>query len=245
MPFNFNLTFADFEDKNPISETAKANSDPVAANNIYKNIAVDDGPVELDVLANDSDADDDDLEIVESSLTQPSNGSVSTDGSTVTFTPTSPEEGSFSYGISDGKSGFDSGVVTTEVGGGGVEPEPEPEPSGSIVVEVGTEADPYAGTDADDVFEFDVVDARGTADNTQHEITGFDAAADSLEFNLADDVAGDYTLDELNGIDSVAVEGNPFEGSTLITFGPDDNGDVISLELAGVTDASQVDVAVI
>ena len=118
--------------------------------------------------------------------------------------------------------------------------------SKSIELEVGTNAEPYEGTDAADVFELDVISARGIVDNTQHKITGFDTNADSMRFELADVAEGDYTLSDLNGTDGLIVQNNPFDGgSTLVTFGPDDDDDLISLELAGVTDASQVDVAVV
>ena len=76
-------------------------------------------------------------------------------------------------------------------------------------------------------------------------ITDFDVSADSLRLDLPDGVDGDYTIDDLNGMANMVVEGDPFEGSMVINFGSDDNGDAIGLEIAGVTDASQVDVTVV
>ena len=106
--------------------------------------------------------------------------------------------------------------------------------------------DPEEGENNGNTFTFDVEKARTLEENTQDEITDFNPDTDSLEFNLAAGNEGDYTLNELYGIDSVIVQNNPFDGgSTLITFGPDDDGDLIALELTGVTDSTQVDVVVL
>jgi hypothetical protein len=70
------------------------------------------GPVTLHVLANDTDADGDSLSII--SVTQGSQGSVTTDSQTVTYTPGASFSGSdtFSYTISDGFGGSASANVT-------------------------------------------------------------------------------------------------------------------------------------
>ena len=136
MAFDFNVNFNDFRINSPVTDedgnVSGDNSAPIATNDIYNGISVEDGPVELDVLNNDSDPDQDDLEISEidpiAVLEQPvngsvrtGNGSVTTDGSTVTFTPNPNSDGvgGFSYDISDGKGGDDSAIVeVTTVDGG-------------------------------------------------------------------------------------------------------------------------------
>jgi len=71
-------------------------------------------PVTIDVLANDIDPENDSLTIT--GVTQGSNGSVSIDDATITYTPNNDYNGSdvFSYTISDGEL-EDSATVTVEV----------------------------------------------------------------------------------------------------------------------------------
>ncbi|UCF12695.1 MAG: tandem-95 repeat protein [Thermoplasmatales archaeon] len=70
----------------------------------------------IDVLANDNDPDGDPLTI--DSITQPGNGSVSTDGNYVYYTPNPGYNGpdQFTYSISDGNGGSDSATVYVTVG---------------------------------------------------------------------------------------------------------------------------------
>ena len=67
------------------------------------------------LLANDTDPDGDTLTVT--GVSAPSNGTVSLNGSTVTFTPTTGYTGSagFTYAISDGRSGTDSATVALTV----------------------------------------------------------------------------------------------------------------------------------
>ena len=167
------------------------------------------------------------------------------DGDTDTVGETDGETGDDTGGDeTNGKTGDDTGSNETDSETGGGET--------PITLEVGVSDEVYEGTDANDVFALDVEATRGVTDDTQKGITGFDLDFDSLRFDLAPGDEGGYdltTLDEVEGVTS--VEENPFgfdeQGSTLINFGPDGDGDPISLELAGVanTDWSQVDVAVV
>ena len=96
--------------------------------------------------------------------------------------------------------------------------------SSSIEIAYGETGD-VAATGADDVFEFDAETALDDADNlvTQASITGFDTAADSLELDMTTAV-GATTLDQLNGVDGVVVQVNPFAGDLVVNFGADANG---------------------
>jgi hypothetical protein len=49
----------------------------------------------------------------------------------------------------------------------------------------------------------------------------------------------------LNGVEGIAVQTNPIAGSTLVNFGMDANGDVITLTLTGTTSPSSIVVNVI
>jgi len=72
-------------------------------------------PVTIDVLNNDSDIDGDTLTV--DSVTQGTNGSVTNNGSNVTYSPTLGFNGtdSFTYTISDGNGGTDTATVTVTV----------------------------------------------------------------------------------------------------------------------------------
>ena len=72
-------------------------------------------PVEIDVLANDSDPDGDSLNII--SFTQPSNGSVTRVGDKLRYQPTPLffGEDSFQYTISDGRGGEATATVVVDV----------------------------------------------------------------------------------------------------------------------------------
>ena len=69
----------------------------------------------IDVLANDADPDSDALQVA--SVTQPANGVVVNNEGSVTYTPNGGFIGddSFSYTVSDGNGGTDTGVVTITV----------------------------------------------------------------------------------------------------------------------------------
>ena len=74
-------------------------------------------PVEIQVLTNDSDADEDDLFVTE--VGEPSHGTaVDLDDGTIRYTPNTNYTGpdSFGYSISDGEGGSDSATVSVEVG---------------------------------------------------------------------------------------------------------------------------------
>jgi uncharacterized repeat protein (TIGR01451 family) len=75
----------------------------------------EDTPVVIEVLVNDSDVDGDTL--IVDSVTQGANGSVTNNGSDVTYTPDTNFNGtdSFTYTISDGNGGSDTATVTVTV----------------------------------------------------------------------------------------------------------------------------------
>ncbi len=77
-----------------------------------------DTEVRIDVLKNDTDADNDPLTIALSS--DPANGTVSVDGDQLLYQPDTGFTGtdSFSYLLSDGQGGEDTGLVTVHVGQG-------------------------------------------------------------------------------------------------------------------------------
>jgi VCBS repeat-containing protein len=92
------------------------NDDPVA-NDDTASVTEDSTNNQIDVLANDEDIDEDVLTIV--TVGTPSQGSTTTDGNYVYYTPTANYYGSdsFTYTISDGNGGTDIGTVTVTVTG--------------------------------------------------------------------------------------------------------------------------------
>ena len=95
---------------------SSTNQAPVATDD---NATTDeDTPVQIDVLANDNDPDGDNL-TVNSIVSQPANGSATTNGSMVTYTPDAQFYGndSFEYEVSDGNGGLDTALVNVTVTG--------------------------------------------------------------------------------------------------------------------------------
>ncbi len=92
---------------------ADANNAPAATNDTTS--VDEDGTVLIDVLSNDTDADSDTLSV--SGFGQGGNGTVSQEGSSLRYAPDADFNGSdsFTYDISDGKGGSDTGTVTVTV----------------------------------------------------------------------------------------------------------------------------------
>jgi hypothetical protein len=107
-------------------EQPPENQPPVAQNDSAS--TSQDTPITISVLSNDSDPDNDPLTII--NVTDPPNGSVTHNGTTVTYIPDAGFTGSdsFNYTISDGKDGTDTATVTVTVVSG----EEPPEGTGTI-----------------------------------------------------------------------------------------------------------------
>lgn len=154
-------------------------------------------------------------------------------GETVTLTLSAPSAGSF----------VATAAATTAI----------TDVAGSTIVVTAT---PVTGTAVADNFTFDAnpaplgaakTDAAGT--NFQTTVNGFTAtgaAADRFTFDFATANAAITTLAQLNGQQGVTVQADPFANSTLINFGPDANGgQIVTITLAGVVDATTVAISVV
>lgn len=97
-----------------ITVNAPSNNAPTALNDAAP--TDEDTPVTVVVLGNDTDADGDTLS-VQSVTNSVNGGSVTTDGVTVTYTPAANFNGTdtFTYVVSDGRGGTDTGLVTISV----------------------------------------------------------------------------------------------------------------------------------
>ena len=103
-------------DSNTARVTITVNSvnDPPTANDDTAS-TTEDTPVDIDVLANDSDVDGDSLSV--SAVTPAGHGTVTNNGTDVTYSPDTNYSGpdSFTYTASDGNGGTDVGTVTIAV----------------------------------------------------------------------------------------------------------------------------------
>jgi len=92
---------------NPVDDPPVATDDSAST--------IEETPVTIDVLANDSDVDGDTLTVA--SVIQPANGVVTNNGTDVTYTPNSGFTGTdvFTYTVSDGNGGADTATVTVTV----------------------------------------------------------------------------------------------------------------------------------
>ncbi len=97
-----------------VTVTVDAVNDPPVAQDDSESTA-EDTPVQIDVLANDTDPDGDSLSI--DHVQQPSHGSASSDGSAVTYVPDGDFHGTdvFEYSITDNKGGTSSASVTVTI----------------------------------------------------------------------------------------------------------------------------------
>ena len=97
-----------------VTATVAAQPDPPVAV-ADTDSTLEDTPVTVDVLANDSDPDSDPLSV--SAITQGANGSVTNNGTDVTYDPDPDWNGidTFTYTVTDGNGGFDSSTVTVTV----------------------------------------------------------------------------------------------------------------------------------
>ena len=98
-----------------ITGEARADSAPVAKPDTET--TPEDTPVNIDVLANDTDADNDTLSILTAVMSGAGTGSVTTDGSTITYTPPLNYSGTATvfYFAADDADGADSTSVTITV----------------------------------------------------------------------------------------------------------------------------------
>lgn len=146
---------------------SSSNQDPTALNDSAT--TNQDTAVTVDVLANDSDPDSGDVLSV-GSVTQGSNGSVTNNGSSVTYTPNAGFTGSdsFTYTVSDGNGGSDTATVNVTVNA----------TSGGVVFSDSFESDstgttPPSGWTGDD---WTVTTAANEYDNTDDDFTGADGS---------------------------------------------------------------------
>ena len=120
---------------NPVNDPPVADDDTATTDEDYA--------VTINVLANDSDVDGDTLSV--DSVTQASNGTVTNNGTDVTYTPNTNFNGtdSFTYTASDGNGGTDTATVTVTVNPA---PPPPPAPVYAPPVVVSIEVTPEEAT---------------------------------------------------------------------------------------------------
>ena len=193
------------------SPDAPINAVPIAAADTLT-LEQDSGSADIAVLDNDTDADDDPLTVT--SVTQGASGSVATDGTVATYTPSAGFSGldAFTYTISDGRGGTATATVdvtVSEVNRGtlalGVDRVSANEADGTVVIPVTRTGGSDGAVDADYVI------LDGTA------VGGEDFVADAGTVFFADgQTVANVTINLLNDED---VEGPESFGISLDRVG--------------------------
>ncbi|WP_415920388.1 Ig-like domain-containing protein [Tateyamaria sp. SN6-1] len=173
----------------------------------------EDVAITVDLLANDTDVDGDDLTVTEATLADPSTGTLDDNGDgTVTFTPAPNFNGpvEINYTISDGNGGTDSAIHTINVA-----------PQGDAPVTV----DDTATTDEDTPVTIDPLANDSDPDGDPLEISGTPVAENGT-VTVNPDGTIEYTPNEnFNGTDTITYiaedpEGNQTEGTITVTVDP-------------------------
>jgi hypothetical protein len=92
--------------------------------------------------------------------------------------------------------------------------------------------------------------AGALGDGGNFEIAGFNTAEDILTLSGLGDLAGDTLADIVGGSglggEIISAQYNPFAGALFVNLGVDAEGEVVSLELGGLTleDLSAISIAV-
>ncbi|MFI3215275.1 MAG: hypothetical protein QX192_00540, partial [Methylococcales bacterium] len=120
----------------------------------------------------------------------------------------------------------------------------------AVPVTVGLSTNVVGSNTTAENFTFDAVTARATADNTQRVITNFEATAgkDILTLDLPTTAAATTLASFLGagtqGVTATVVEIGSGAG-TLLNFGSDANGDLVTILLAGILTPANVVVNII
>ena len=96
----------------------------------------------------------------------------------------------------------------------------------------------FTGTDGPDEFKFDAVTALQDANetNTQATIVNFDVSNDLLDIIMSSANSSVSNLSQLDGVDGVHLDYDPFDNTTIIGFGNDQNGgEAVTISLVGIT----------
>ena len=184
----------------------EVNRDPMA--NDVQVTTLRDTPLDIDVLANDTDPDGDPLSIV--SVTEPANGSAEIVGNIVRYTPAAGfvGEDSFSYSISDGRGGSAEATVTV------------------IVEDLPTEPLQFRFVPESSNCSAEL--AVGATCSLLVELTGYDGEWFGFSFRLGLEEDASYAFDSaeaLSGLGEINVE--------LVTSGPTDVAGVNNDALEG------------
>jgi Ca2+-binding RTX toxin-like protein len=107
--------------------------------------------------------------------------------------------------------------------------------------------DPATGTAEADNFTFAPTSA---ALDGVFNVVDFDTANDQITIDLPDVPAGIDSLDDLLGVangtlGNINVAADPFANKLIATFGADADGNLIALEIAGITNAEDVAVVIV
>jgi MYXO-CTERM domain-containing protein len=211
----------------------------------------EDQSVTVDVLANDSDPEGTTLTV--DSVTQPSNGSVTNNGSDVTYTPDTDYNGSdsFTYTVSDADGGTDTASVAITVNA--VNDAPEASDDSATTDEDQSVTVDALANDTDVEGDALTVDSVGSPSNGSATTNGSDITytpdadyngSDSFTYTVADGNGGtdtasvSVTVDPVNDApeannDSLTVDEDQSGTVDVLANDTDVDGDTISFESFG------------
>ena len=207
---------------------AAVNDLPVAQDD--SEITDEEIPVIIYVLLNDSDPDDDELTV--ESVNQPENGTVSNDGTNVTYTPKAGFSGIdiFDYTVSDGNGGTDTATIVVAVASVNNPPVAQndsatTEKDTSVTISVlANDSDPDAGDSL--VVESITQPASGTLTNNRFDLLytpddGF-TGTDTFTYTISDGRGSTDTATVTVGVSGAAGAGGaadktPCEGKVIIS----------------------------
>jgi hypothetical protein len=233
---NFTYTATDgngaFDTATVTVTVAPVNDDPTAVDDTDS--TAEDTAITVDVLANDTDPELDSLTV--DSVTQGTNGSVTNNGTDVTYDPDSDWSGidTFTYTLADGNGGFGTGTVTVTVTA-------QPDPPVAV--------DDTGGTSEDTAVTVDVLSNDFDPDSDPLSITAVTQGANGSVVNNGSDVTYDpdtdwfgtdtftYTITDGNG--GLAI------GTVTVTVGPSNDAPLAVDDVDGTLEDTAVTVDVL
>jgi len=118
--------------------------------------------------------------------------------------------------------------------------------SSNVTVGVGAAStDLNADTLLNETFGFDVAAALASVENTQVVINNFDVANDKLQIDLLTANSSFSNINQLNGVEGIAVQISVINQQTIINFGSDADGTVVAITIAGISDPNTIAIEVI
>jgi hypothetical protein len=103
----------------------------------------------------------------------------------------------------------------------------------------------FADEQTAELFWFDLPTALQTVSDTQLVLYDFNPNADQLMIDLITLDSSISTLDQLHSVAGIEIHSDISMNTTQIRFGADASGDIITLELSGITEPAAINIAIV